>query len=113
MRIALTLDRDAPAREENDYISALMAVGFAREEIVLVPPEPARTGTSTGSSSAAAATSILVGTASNRARDARLELDTDRDDTDFALFEAAQRNGTPTLAICGVSRSPTSLSEAR
>lgn len=100
MRIALTLDRDAPAREENDYISALMAVGFAREEIVLVPPGARADGDFDG---------IVLGGGCDvdprrygqqpRA-DARLELDAERDDTDFALFEAAQRNGTPTLAIC-------------
>jgi putative glutamine amidotransferase len=100
VRIALTLDRDASAREENDYIAALIAAGFAREEIVLLPPGSRPDGEFDG---------VVLGggcdvdpTRYGQAPrpDANLELDADRDATDFALFERARSEGTPTLAIC-------------
>src|SRR4030095_9508380 len=100
MRIALTLDRDAPAREENDYISALIAAGVAREEIVLVAPGARVDGDFDGIVLGAGCDVDPRRYGQQPRPDARLELDADRDDTDFALFESARRNGTPTLAIC-------------
>ncbi|MGH9368521.1 MAG: gamma-glutamyl-gamma-aminobutyrate hydrolase family protein [Thermoanaerobaculia bacterium] len=100
MRIALTLDRDASRREENDYVAALVGAGFRREEIVVLPP---------GSPIAGEFDGIVIGGGCDvdparygeppRA-DARLDLDPERDETDFALFDRARRSQTPTLAIC-------------
>ena len=100
MRIALTLDADATAREENDYVDALLAAGFRRDEIVVLPPGAPAAGEFDG---------IVLGGGcdvdpalygeSPRA-DARLELDASRDETDFALFARARRQNIPTLAIC-------------
>jgi putative glutamine amidotransferase len=100
MRIALTLDRDATAREENDYLASLVAAGFRREEIVVLPP---------GAHSEDDFDGIVIGGGCDvhpsrygqPARDgANLELDAARDETDFTLFERARRARTPTLAIC-------------
>ena len=100
MKIALTLDRDACDRETNDYVRALQAAGFAREEILVVPP---------GAPAPADVDGVVLGGGVDvdptrygavPRSDARLEVDSERDATDFALFEAARRAGTPTLAIC-------------
>lgn len=100
MRIALTLDRDASRREENDYIRALVAAGFRREEIVvLFPGAPVEEGFD----------GIVLGGGCDVAPsrygrktrpEAKVEIDPDRDETDFALFELGRKTETPTLAIC-------------
>jgi putative glutamine amidotransferase len=100
VRIALTLDRDASAREENDYVEALKGAGFRRDEIVILPP---------GSSAIGDFDGVVIGGGCDvdparygqSARpDANLELDSERDATDFALFDLALGSQTPTLAIC-------------
>jgi len=102
VRIALTLDGDASRREENDYVEALRAAGFAAEEIVVLAPgarwdeDEEFDGVVLGGG--CDVDPSRYGQAARE--DARLELDPKRDETDFALFERARRNGTPTLAIC-------------
>ncbi len=100
MRIALTLDRDASKREQNDYVAALIGAGFAREEIVTLSPGSAVEGDYDG---------VVIGGGCDvdPARygqavrsDANVEVDPDRDTTDFALLDWALRSRTPTLAIC-------------
>jgi putative glutamine amidotransferase len=100
MRIALTLDRDASRRGENDYVAALVEAGFRRDEIVILPP---------GSRVSEEFDGVVIGGGCDvdPARygqsprpDANLELDPQRDETDFTLFEQARRSGVPTLAIC-------------
>jgi putative glutamine amidotransferase len=100
VRIALTLDRDASAREENDYLGALMGAGFRRDEIVILPP---------GSSAIGDFDGVVIGGGCDvdparygqvARADANLELDADRDATDFALLDRALGARTPTLAIC-------------
>jgi len=100
VRIALTLGNDATRNERNDYIKALLQAGFRREEIVMLSPgqkpegsfdgvvlgggldvEPARYGKAT-------------------LPEANVEVDADRDATDFAAFEKARRESIPTLGIC-------------
>jgi putative glutamine amidotransferase len=100
MRIALTLDRNPGKREENDYIQSLLDAGFSREEIDLVEP---------GQMPPESFDGIVLGGGcdvdprrygqSPRAG-ARLELDSDRDETDLALFDKAWREGVPVLGIC-------------
>jgi putative glutamine amidotransferase len=100
VRIALTLDRDASRREENDYLSALQRAGFRREEIVVLPP---------GSPIAGDFDGIVIGGGGDvdparygepRREGANLEIDAQRDATDFDLFDRARRCETPTLGIC-------------
>jgi putative glutamine amidotransferase len=100
MRIALTLDRDADTSESNDYLRSLAAAGVERSAIEVVTPlsprrqpfdalvlgggmdvDPARYGSA-----------VLV--------DGNVEIDSERDAIDFALFEEALRSGKPVLGIC-------------
>jgi putative glutamine amidotransferase len=100
VRIALTLGHDASKSEKNDYIRALLEAGFRREEIVVLAPgsepegrldgvvlgggldvDPARYGRETRS-------------------DANVEIDPERDSTDFAAFEKARQEEAPVLGIC-------------
>lgn len=100
VRIALTLDRDAVARETNDYVQALLRAGLRREEIVIVPPGETRDEDFDG---------VVLGGGCDvdparygqAARpDANLEVDAERDATDFALFGRAWKDRTPVLGIC-------------
>jgi putative glutamine amidotransferase len=100
VRIALTLDGDASHSETNDYVAALMAAGFRREEIVVLPPGSPVDGGFDG---------VVIGGGGDVAParygqaprpDANLEVDAERDRTDFELFELARRGETPTLGIC-------------
>ena len=100
MRIALTLDRDASRAKTNDYVRSLRAAGFQREEIAVVgpgePPPEDLDGLVLGGGC-----DVDPGRYGRPSRaDARLELDSERDATDFALFDRAWRAGAPILAIC-------------
>jgi len=100
MRIVVTLDRDASRREENDYVRALLAAGVPRESIDVVPP---------GGRPTEPFDALLLGGGCDvdperygqapRA-DARLELDPERDATDFAYLEQALSDSLPILGIC-------------
>lgn len=100
MRIALALDRDATRREENDYVKALVGAGFRLEEIVVLAP-----GLPVGEDF----DGVVIGGGGDvdPARygeaprpDANLEMNPERDEIDFALFERARHSRTPTLGIC-------------
>ncbi len=100
MRIVLTLDRDAGQREENDYIRSLLEAGFAREEIALLAP---------GEPLPREIDGVLLGGGcdvdprrygQSPRPEAGLELDADRDKTDFAAFDRSWREGAPILGIC-------------
>ena len=100
MRIALTLGLDASRAEKNDYIRALLDAGFGREEIVVLPPGSEPEGIFDG---------VVLGGGldvdpSRYGRtvkaDGHVELDVDRDATDFAVFEKARQGALPTLGIC-------------
>jgi putative glutamine amidotransferase len=100
MRIALTLGHDASKNEKNDYIRALLDAGFRREEIVVLPPRSEPEGRFDG---------VVLGGGPDvdPARygreikpDANVEIDPDRDSTDFAAFEKARQEEVPVLGIC-------------
>jgi putative glutamine amidotransferase len=100
MRIALTLDRDASARETNDYIRALIHAGARRDEIVIVAPGERAEGDFDG---------VVLGGGCDVDPDrygqtlrpeARVEVDAGRDTTDFALFDLAWKEEMPVLGIC-------------
>ena len=100
MKIALTLDRDASERETNDYVRALRAAGFGADEIVVLPPGASVPPDFDGAVLGGGGDVDPARYGQSARETARLELDPDRDATDFAVFDAARRNGTPTLAIC-------------
>jgi putative glutamine amidotransferase len=100
MRIALTLDRDATRREENDYVRALVAAGFAPAEIDVVAPGRRPTEPFDG---------LLLGGGSDvdparygrrKIRGAGLKVDPERDETDFAFLERALSQSLPVFGIC-------------
>src|SRR5215467_6124302 len=100
MRIALTLGHDASKDEENDYIRALLDAGFGRDEIVVLPPGSEPEGRFDG---------VVLGGGVDvepgrygreTFEDANVEVDADRDATDFATFEKAHREEIPVLGIC-------------
>ncbi|HLN79656.1 MAG TPA: gamma-glutamyl-gamma-aminobutyrate hydrolase family protein [Thermoanaerobaculia bacterium] len=100
MRIALTLDRDATRREENDYVRALINAGFARGEIDVVAPGRRPTESFDG---------LLLGGGSDvdparygrgRIRGARVQVDPERDETDFTFLDRAMSQSLPVLGIC-------------
>lgn len=100
MHIALTLDRDATRREENDYVRALVDAGFAREEIDVVAPGTAPMEPFDG---------LVLGGGSDvdparygrpKVRGARVKVDRERDETDFAFLERALHEGVPVFGIC-------------
>ncbi len=87
-------------RAENDYVRSLVSAGFSRDEIDLLEP---------GAPVPDSIDGVLLGGGCDvdprrygcSARsDAELELDADRDRTDFALFDKAWRSGVPILGIC-------------
>jgi len=99
MRIALTLDRDVDPKN-NDYFSSLLRAGFRPEEIEFLPPGTAPEGPFDG---------VLLGGGCDvepsrygetSRPEANLELDPERDATDFALFAEAWPRGTPVLGVC-------------
>jgi putative glutamine amidotransferase len=100
MRIGLTLGHDASKNEKSDYIRALMDAGFRREEIVVLAPGSEPEGRFDG---------VVLGGGLDvdPARygreikpDANVEIDPERDSTDFAAFEKARQEEVPVLGIC-------------
>lgn len=100
MRIALTLDRDASKAETNDYVRSLLAVGFQREEIAVLGP---------GDAAAEDYDGIVLGGGCDvepsrygevARADAGVEVDLERDELDFALYDRARSAEIPVLAIC-------------
>ena len=100
MRIALTLDRDATASEENDYVESLLRAGAKREEITVLSPGDRPEGDFDG---------LLLGGGRDVAPSrygrpvrpgARVATDPGRDLLDFELFERARQAEAPVLGIC-------------
>ena len=100
MRIALTLDHDEAPDEASDYVRALLAAGFAREEIVVLPP---------GSPVGADFDGIVLGGGVDvdPARygqtlrpGASVEVNAERDRTDLEVFGRAWQEEAPILGIC-------------
>jgi putative glutamine amidotransferase len=100
MRIALTLGSDASKNEKNDYIKALLAAGFRRAEIVVLPPGKKPEGSFDGVVLAGGLDVDPSRYGQTVKPDGNVELDSDRDATDFAVFEKARRESLPTLGIC-------------
>ena len=104
MRIAVTLGRQLTSEKKSpkqmDYVRSLLNAGARPEEIVEIRPGDVPQGTFDG---------LLLGGGSDvaperygqeRLPNADLELDEERDDTEFPLLENALRDGAPILGIC-------------
>ena len=100
VRIALTLGHEASKSEKNDYIRALLDAGFGREEIVVLPPGSEPEGTFDGVVLGGGLDVHPARYGREVLADGSVELDQDRDTTDFAVFELARRESLPTLGIC-------------
>jgi putative glutamine amidotransferase len=99
MRIALTLGTEAAKNENNDYVRALLNAGFGREEIVMLPPGSRPEGRFDGVVLAGGLDVDPSRYGEALKPEGRVEVDADRDATDFAVFEKARRESLPTLGI--------------
>lgn len=99
MRIALTVDGDVPA-EENDYIRALLAAGLRRDEIVVLRPGDPNPGTFDGVVIGGGDDVDPVRYGREILEGAKVEVDHGRDSVDFPVFEEAWRSAVPVLGIC-------------
>jgi putative glutamine amidotransferase len=100
MRIAVTLDRDADVSETSDYVRSLLAAGMPRQSITVVTPLSPEAG---------AFDALVLGGGVDvdparygrvRLDNGTVEVDPERDELDFRLFEEARRAGVPVFAIC-------------
>ena len=99
MRIALTLDSDVPA-EENDYVRALTDAGVRRDELVVLRPGDPIEGRFDGVVIGGGDDVDPVRYGRNILEGANVEIDHGRDAVDFPVFEEAWRSHVPVLAIC-------------
>jgi putative glutamine amidotransferase len=99
LRIALTLDSDLPA-EENDYVRALTDAGVTRDELVVMRPGDPVEGEFDGVVIGGGDDVDPVRYGRNILKGANVEIDHGRDAVDFPVFAAAWRSNVPVLGIC-------------
>jgi putative glutamine amidotransferase len=99
VRIALTVDGDVPA-EENDYIRALVAAGLRPEEIVVLRPGDSIPGPFDGVVIGGGDDVDPVRYGREILEGANVAVDHGRDSVDFPVFEEAWRSAVPVLGIC-------------
>jgi putative glutamine amidotransferase len=99
VRIALTVDGDVPA-EENDYIRALVAAGLRPEEIVVLRPGDSIPGPFDGVVIGGGDDVDPVRYGREILEGANVAIDHGRDSVDFPVFEEAWRSAIPVLGIC-------------
>jgi putative glutamine amidotransferase len=99
VRIALTVDGDVPA-EENDYIRALVAAGLRAEEIVVLRPGDSIPGPFDGVVIGGGDDVDPVRYGREILEGANVAVDHGRDSVDFPVFEEAWRSAVPVLGIC-------------
>jgi putative glutamine amidotransferase len=99
VRIALTLDSDVPA-EENDYVRALTDAGLRRDELVVMRPGDPIEGEFDGVVIGGGDDVDPVRYGRNILEGANVEIDHGRDAVDFSVFEEAWRSHVPVLGIC-------------
>jgi putative glutamine amidotransferase len=100
VRIALTLGHEASKSERNDYIRALLDAGLGRDEIVVLPPGSEPEGSFDGVVLGGGLDVHPARYGREVLADGSVELDQDRDTTDFAVFELARQKSLPILGIC-------------
>ena len=103
MRIAVTLGRKGSPRrqaKQRDYVLSLLDAGARADEIVEVRPGDVPEGPFDG---------LLLGGGSDvaperygeeRLPNASLDVDEERDETEFPLLASAVRDGSPVLGVC-------------
>ena len=99
MRIALTLDSDVPA-EENDYVRALLEAGARRDEIIVLRPGDPIPGRFDGVVIGGGDDVDPVRYGREILEGANVDVDHGRDAVDFPVFEEAWRSNVPVLGIC-------------
>jgi len=99
VRIALTLDSDVPA-EENDYVRALTDAGLRRDELIVMRPGDPIEGEFDGVVIGGGDDVDPVRYGRNILEGANVEIDHGRDAVDFSVFEDAWRSHVPVLGIC-------------
>ena len=99
MRIALTVDGDVPA-EENDYLRALTSAGLRRDEIVVLRPGDPIPGEFDGVVIGGGDDVDPVRYGREILEGANVAVDHGRDSVDFPVFEEAWRSDVPVLGIC-------------
>ncbi len=100
MRIALTLDRDEVPADASDYVRALIAAGFSREEIVVLAPGQVPSESFDGVVLGGGVDVDPARYGQTVRPGAGVEVDPERDATDLAVFEKAWSEETPILGIC-------------
>lgn len=100
MRIALTLGHDASKNEKNDYIRALIDAGFRRDEIVVLAPGSEPEGRFDGMVLGGGLDVDPARYGRATRLNANVEIDPERDSTEFAAFARARREEVPVLGIC-------------
>lgn len=100
MRIALTVGKKASESKTTDYERALRDAGFEAGEIVRVTPGSAPDGGFDGLVLGGGADVDPARYGQEARSDADLDLDPERDATEFSLFERAWSEKKPILAIC-------------
>lgn len=83
-----------------DYVQSLLNAGAGREEIVEIRPGEVTQGAFDGLLLGGGSDVAPVRYGQERLPNADLELDEERDDTEFPLLENALRDGAPVLGIC-------------
>jgi putative glutamine amidotransferase len=99
VRIALTVDGDVPA-EENDYVRALLTAGLRCDEIVVLRPGDPIPGPFDGVVIGGGDDVHPVRYGREILAGANVEVDHGRDSVDFPVFEEAWRSDVPVLGIC-------------
>jgi putative glutamine amidotransferase len=100
VRIALTLDHDETPDEASDYVRALLAAGFSRDEIVVLPPGAGIDADFDGVVLGGGVDVDPVRYGQALRPDANVEVNADRDATDLAVFQRAWHGDAPILGIC-------------
>jgi len=100
MRIALTVGRNAPTGNSNDYVRSLVGAGFGPGEIDVLQPGAVVSGRFDGVVLGGGCDVDPALYGERTLPDAGVELDLERDALDFELFQRAREAGVPVLAIC-------------
>lgn len=103
MRIAVTLGRKGSPRQQakqRDYVQALLDAGARPDEIVEIRPGESPSGTFDGLLLSGGVDVAPERYGQERLPNAALDVDEERDETEFPLLAGALREGAPVLGVC-------------
>ncbi|HZI65813.1 MAG TPA: gamma-glutamyl-gamma-aminobutyrate hydrolase family protein [Thermoanaerobaculia bacterium] len=103
MRIAVTLGRRGTPRQhakQRDYVQALLDAGARPDEIVEIRPGDVLQGSFDGLLLSGGTDVAPERYGQERLPNASLDVDEERDDTEFPLLAGALRDGAPVLGVC-------------